>query len=186
MLASVLRILRHQKSVLRTPDRRRAYVEGWQFWRGYYGTRCLRELQVDLIERTIDRDAWRTLSVLVRNAPRDVAAYWTRARHSNSLAFCVGNGAAASRRQEMRPSRGGLFLHELMPAQVEPACEFQVQPSGLSAIAARCSGATPRTQIVMAGVLLDTEFADAQLLTGFVPRRLYSGVGMHRVYLIDG
>jgi len=186
MLASVLRILRRQKGVLRTPDRRRAYVEGWQFWRGYYGTRCLRELHVDLIERRLDRDAWHTLRVLVRNAPRDLAAYWTRARHSNSLAFRVGNGASASHRVGMRASRGGLLLQELMPAQVGPACEFQVQPSGLSAIAARCTGATPRTQIVMAGVLLDTEFADGQLLTGFVPRRLYANAGVHRVYLIDG
>ena len=78
------------------------------------------------------------------------------------------------------------MLKDYGPQDVRAGQDFNVQPSGVSAIWASTENATPATVIVIKGVRLKSDVQqDGKLITAAVPPSVYESAGEYPIYLLD-
>jgi hypothetical protein len=79
-----------------------------------------------------------------------------------------------------------LVLKDYGPKNIFSGQDFNMQPSGMSAIWVNAENATPTTVVVLGGERLRSIInADGSLVTAGVPRHLYAKKGEYPLYLLD-
>ena len=78
------------------------------------------------------------------------------------------------------------MLKDFGPREVRAGQDFNVQPSGISAIWVSCENATPSTVIMIKDVKLKSDVQKGGgLVTAGVPRNVYESPGEFSIYLLD-
>ena len=106
------------------------------------------------------------------------------------LAAMLGCGGRAAT-GDAKPSEStteatALRLIALHPDETTAGQPFNRQPSGESALAVTCEGATNTTAIIFSGEKIATVYGGPTLLTAEVPSRLYAKAGKYDIYLQAG
>ena len=80
---------------------------------------------------------------------------------------------------------GKIKILEIGPSKVKAGIGFNLQPNGKSAIWVKTENATKDTAIFWADSKLQTTYSTPNLLTAFVPDKLFSKPGKFKIYLVD-
>src|ERR1017187_4688986 len=100
---------------------------------------------------------------------------------------CGGRAATGDARpSETTTEATALRLVALHPDETPAGQPFNRQPSGESALAVTCEGATNTTAIIFSGEKIPTVYGGPTLLSAEIPSRLYAKAGKYDVYLQSG
>jgi asparagine synthase (glutamine-hydrolysing) len=183
MLGSVVSIVRsHRASVRGDALRESALQSGLRAWREVYVPSLLAEL-VARRRQLGATAALKRLIMIVRAAPREAVKWGLRMRCSPAAVFVVSEDDADSpaRRPEAPPTTDGI---RLIPGGTPAGRPFNLQPSGMSALAVECRDARPESIVVFGETLLRTTYGSPTLLTALVPGELYRRPGAFPVYVV--
>jgi len=103
------------------------------------------------------------------------------------LAAAAGCSSSETSKETAPPVPSGpLALKEFGPPEVRAGQDFNIQPTGISAIWAATENATPTSVLVINGVKLKSDVQNSgKLVTAGVPREVYATPGEYPIYLQD-
>jgi hypothetical protein len=118
---------------------------------------------------------------------QELAAKHQAEGSSMDLFFDVDNGFKLYGANQATPAgtakQSVLALFKLNPAMTRTGSDFNMQPSGESALSLDCANTTPNTIVVFDNTPLATTYGNSGWVTALVPKNLYAKPGRYRVFL---